>query len=74
MHAADGATKRRETADFDPARLWAAEIERANLRVEKLISICFMAEVTPPQPLRPPEATQDRLFYRSSRESSRNVG
>lgn len=44
MHAADGATKRRETADFDPARLWTAEIERANLRVEKLISICFMAE------------------------------
>ena len=52
MRAADSATKRREAADFDsPDPIGAgtspsgSRTERANLRVETLISIWFMAHL-----------------------------
>src|SRR4029077_19286712 len=52
MRAADSATKRREAADFDsPDPISAgtspsgSRTERANLRVETLISIWFMAHL-----------------------------
>src|SRR6266540_6082100 len=52
MRAADNATKRREVADFDkPAPTGAgtspsgSRTERANLRVETLISIWFIAHL-----------------------------
>src|SRR5438046_9114575 len=55
MRAADSATKRRETADFDrPAPAAAgtspsgSRTDRANLRVATLISIWFMAPLAEP--------------------------